>query len=241
MKCLSARLWIIPILLLAAGGQARADYLNWSYSSDPSVPGVTAGATSSAGGATVSLTDYTNHAGGASIPVIAYLTSSSLSTPITFSPSGSPPTTYNMTLTLTDNATHDSKTLNFAGSIAGTLSATASTLVNTLSPASESVTFDGHKYTVSIPSVSLAAPTSPQQNIMANVVVSNVNSGGAGGNTGNGGGTGSQPGSGSGSPPGGPGGSGGISGVPEPTTLVLGGLGFTLMGLGCWRKPRRRQ
>jgi hypothetical protein len=232
MKSSSARLAISWFIILAAGAsQARADYLNWSYSSDPNVPGVTASPTSPSGGGTVSLTDYTNHAGGLSIPVIAYLTSTSSATPITFNPSGSPSTTYNMALTLTDNATHDSRTLNFNGSIAGTLSATTSTLVNTLAPASNSVTFDGHKYTVSIPSVALAAPTSPQQNIFATVHVVPTSTGTGGGNQGGGNTGGGNTGGGHGS---------GGAGTPEPTSLVLGSLGFTFVGLGCWRRRRRR-
>jgi hypothetical protein len=228
MKSSSARLGITWLLFLAAGAsQVRADYMNWSYSSDPNVPGVTASPTSPSGGGTVSLTDYTNHAGGTSIPLIAYLTSTSSTTPITFNPAGNPATTYNLALTLTDNATHDSKTLHFNGSIAGTLTATTSTLVNTLAPGSQSVTFDGHTYTVSIPPVVLASPTSPQQNILATVHVVPTSTGTGGGN--NNGGGGSH-------------GTGGASGggTPEPTSLVLGSLGFTFVGLGCWRRRRRR-
>ncbi len=212
MKSLSARLLTTAIALLAiAAGHARADYLNWSYTSTPSVPGVSVGAQSASGGATVQLTDYTNAAGGTSIPIIAYVTSTGLTTPIAFNPQTS---TYALALKITDNATHDTGTLNFNGSIGGNLSATASSLLNMLTSASPSLTLDGHIYTVNIPSVTLAPPTSPQQNILATVSISNVTGGGTG-------------------DPHGP------SSTPEPTSLVLGGLGFSLFGIGGWWKRRR--
>jgi hypothetical protein len=211
------------VMLAAAASQARADYMNWTYSSTPSVPGIAVNAQSPSGGATVQLTDFTNGSAGSSIPVIAYTTSTSSTSPITFDPSTS---TYSLKLTFTDSTTHDSGTLTFSGAIGGTLSATNSTLVNTLSPSSSSLTLDGHVYTVSIPSTSLGAPTSPQQNILANVTVTNAPTDPPPVNN-------PPP-----PPPTTPGGS--IQGAPEPTSLVLGGLGWSLLGAGCWWKRARR-
>jgi hypothetical protein len=204
------------VVLAAAASSAQADYLNWTYTGIPNVPGIAVNAKSPTGGATVTLTDFNNpHAGAASIPVIAYVTSTAATTPVVFGPSSNSPATYNLALTITDGKTHDSGTLNFTGSIAGSLTATTSSLVNTLTPvSSKSLTLDGHTYTVTIPSVTLAAPTSPQQNIMATVSVSNASSGG-----------GTQTG-------------GGTPDAPEPTSLLLGGLGFSCFGLGCWWKRR---
>ncbi|HEY7426762.1 MAG TPA: hypothetical protein VH682_21175 [Gemmataceae bacterium] len=230
MKRLSARNLTAGIVLLAAAAsQARADYMNWTYSTDPSVPGIAVNAQSPSGGATVQLTDFTNGSAGAKIPIIAYTTNTSSTTPITFDPHTA---TYSLPLTFTDSTTHDSGTLTFSGSIGGTLSASQSTLVNTLSPSSSSLTLDGHVYTVSIPSVTLGPPSSPQQNILANVTVSNGPTNppppppqpptNPGGNSG-----GSNPG-------------GGVQGAPEPTSLVLGGLGWSLLGAGCWWKRSRR-
>ena len=151
------------------------------------------------------MTDFNNAAGATSIPVIAYVTSTALTVPIVFNPQA---TTYTLALKITDNATHDTGTLKFNGSIGGNLSATSSTLLNTLTSASPSLTLDGHIYTVNIPSVTLAPPTSPQQNILATVSVRNVPIG--------------------------------ASNTPEPTSLVLGGLGFSLFGIGGWWKRRGR-
>lgn len=163
-------------LALLCGNTVKADYLNWTYTSNPNVPGISAGATSPNGGATVTLTNFsTSQAGAASIPVIAYVTATSSTTPVNFGPSTNSPSTYSLALSITDGAKHDSGTLNFTGSLAGPLTATTSGVVNTLTPvSSNSLTLDGHKYTVTIPSVTLASPTSPQQNILASVSVSNA-------------------------------------------------------------------
>lgn len=213
MKCLSALLGTALLLMLAAAAsQARADYLNWTYTSSPNVAGVSVGATSAGGGASVTLTDFsTAQPGATSIPVIAYVTSTASTTPITFGPGVNTPSAYTLALTITDNTTHDSGTLNFTGSLVGSLSATSSSVVNTLTPVGlNTLTLDGHKYSVTIPSVTLASPTSPQQNILASISVANATSGG-GGN---------------------------VNGVPEPASLLLGSLGFSCFGVGCWWKRR---
>jgi hypothetical protein len=211
MKTLS----VVLVTLAVAASQAHADFLNWTYTSTPNVPGIAVNAKSPTGGATVTLTDFnTSQAGATKIPVIAYVTSTAATTPVSFGPSSDIPPTYNLALKITDSTTHDSGTLNFTGKIAGSLTATTSSLVNTLTPVtSKSLTLDGHTYTVSIPSVALAAPTSPQQNVFATVAVSNASNGG-----GNNGGTGQQ-------------GGGGVPGVPEPTSLLLAGLGLLSLGL----------
>ncbi|HTU17319.1 MAG TPA: hypothetical protein VMG10_04595 [Gemmataceae bacterium] len=218
MKRLSAPFGIALIVLLAAAAsQARADYLNWTYTSTPSVVGVTVGAGSPSGGATVSLTNFNNAAGATSIPVIAYVTSTSVAAPgVSFNGSSS----YNLALTITDGTTHDSGTLNFTGTITGSLSATSSSLVNTLTPVTtNSLTLDGHTYTVSIPNADLLSPNSPQTNIMATVSVSDASQGGN-----------PSPQGGSTPPP--------VQSAPEPTSLVLGSLGFSCFGFGCWWKRR---
>ena len=210
------------VLLAAAASSAQADYLNWTYTSTPSVPGIAVNSTSPTGGATVTLTDFNNpQAGAAKIPVIAYVSSTAPTTPVTFGPSSDVPPTYTLALKITDSTTHDSGTLKFTGSIAGALTATTSSLVNTLTPVtSKSLTLDGHTYTVTIPSVTLAAPTSPQQDIFATVSESNASN--SGGNTN----------------PGGQKGGNGGPGAPEPGCLLLGSLGFSCLGIGCWWKRR---
>jgi hypothetical protein len=214
------------VLLVLAASPLRADYLNWTYTADPNVPGVAVDSTSPKGGASVTLTDFNNpQASAGKIPIIAYVTSTSSTTPITFGPSVNSPSKYSLALTFTDSTTHDSGTLNFTGSLTGSLSATTSSLVNTLTPVtSNSLTLDGHTYTVTIPSVTLAPPTSPQQDIMAMISVTNASSGGGGTGGGKGGGN--------------PGGGDHSGGVPEPGCLLLGSLGCSLLGIHCWWKRR---
>jgi hypothetical protein len=202
----------VLVLLAAAASPIRADYLNWTYTSNPNVPGIAVNATATTGGASVSLTNFnTPQAGNTSIPVIAYVTNTSATTPVVFGPTSDVPTSYNLALTITDKTTGDSGTLNFTGTLNGALTATTSSVVASFTPVtSNSLTLDGHTYTVTIPPTTLAAPTSPQQDIRASVSVSN-----GGGTTG--------------------------GSTPEPTRLVLGSLGFSCFGLGCWWKRLRRR
>jgi len=218
MKHLSALL----VLMAVATCQIRADYLNWTYTATFQVPGITVN-TPSNGGGTVSLTDYgTPQPGGTSIAVQAYETTSAATTPVSFNN-----LKYDLALKITDSATHDSGTLHFTGSLTGTMTATTSTIVDSFTPVkSNSLTLDGHTYTVKIPTVTLAPPTSPQANVMASVSVTNA-----------------LPGVGAPPPP-------SLppphpltplpsSGTPEPTSLLLSSLGFSCFGAGCWWKRRR--
>jgi hypothetical protein len=198
-------------LMAAAANSVWAD---WTYTSTPSTSGITVIAGSN-GGASVALTGYTSHASGASIPVLAYETSTGSTNPISFSNQ-----TFNLALKIIDG-NNQSGTLNFNGSLNGSLTATTSSLIASLTPAtSDSLTFDGHTYTVNIPSLTLDAPDNaqgipnPQGYILANVTVANASGG---------------------SPPPPP----HTNGTPEPTSLVLGSLGFSCFGVKCWLKRRR--
>ena len=52
MNRLSARFGTaLLVLLAAAASQTRADYLNWTYTANPNVPGISVGATDPNGGA----------------------------------------------------------------------------------------------------------------------------------------------------------------------------------------------
>lgn len=213
MKRLSAPIGTaLLVLLAAAASQVRADHLSWTYTTSTSTPGVSVGNNLPSGGASVSLTGFnTAQTGGASIPLIAYETISSASTPVSFDNSK-----YSLALKLTDTSTGASKTLDFSGKLNGSLSSTSSSLFNTITPVTSSVSLDGHTFTVSIPKVELAAPSAVQQDILANVTVSN------------------------GSLAGGHDGGTHTSSSPEPASLLLGSLGFSCFGLGCWWKRRRR-
>lgn len=202
MNCSSARFLAAVLVSSLAVSQAPADFMNWSYSSSALPPGFAVTGANNSSGA-VQLTPFTNAASGSSIAALAYQTSAS--GPVTFSAQNA---TYTLTMTFTDNTTHDSGSLTFTGSISGSLSPTSSTLVNTFAVTQKSLTLDGHVYTVTLPSsVSLAPPTSPQQDIFAKVSVSN---------------------------------GGGVQGAPEPASLILGGMGAGLVGLGGWWKRRGR-
>jgi hypothetical protein len=103
--------------------------------------------------------------------------------------------------------------LTLSGKLNGTLSATTSTLIATFSGA-HSIQLDGHVYVLNFPALHISAPTTPQQTLVAQAHVND--------------------------PGHKPGGSGGdVQGAPEPTSLVLGGLGCSLLGLGSWWKSRR--
>ncbi len=209
MKQLSALL----VLMVVVTCQTRADYLNWTYTATFQVDTLTV-KTPSNGGATVAVTDYgTPQPGGTNIPVQAYETSTGSTTPISFNKA-----TYDLALKITDSATHDSGTLHFTGSLTGSLTATTSTIVDSFTPVtSNTLTLDGHTYTVKIPTVTLAPPTSPQANVMASVSVANAG--------------GVVPGSPPPPPP--------SNGTPEPTSLLLGSLGISILGIGRLWKSRR--
>lgn len=213
MNHLSALCGTVLFVLLAAA-PIRADYLNWTYTANSNAPGISVGATSPSGGATITLTDFNNpQPGGSSIPVQAYVTSTSNTSPVSFNNSA-----FQLALKITDGTTNDSGTLNFNGSLTGSLSATASSVIASFAPVtSNSLTLDGHTYTVTIPSATLAAPTSPQKDIMALVSVTNGSNGGGG------------------VTPGG----GHTTGTPEPASLLLGSFGISCLGVRFWWKRRR--
>jgi hypothetical protein len=156
------------------------------------------------GNGAVQLTPFDSVAGSSKINILAYQTTATA--PVTFNAASS---TYTLTMTITDNTTHDSGNLTFTGSINGGLSPSNSTLVNTFTNPTQSLTLNGNKYTVTINSgnpVALLAPSSNQQNITATVSVSSS-------------------------------GPGGGQGTPEPASLVLAGLGLSFLGVGRrWRR-----
>jgi hypothetical protein len=141
MKYLSS----LFVLMVAFDCQVRAEFLNWTYTTTPNVPGVSVSAGSN-GGAAVTLTNVAQ-AGATSIPVIAYETQTSSTTPINFNNS-----TFNMALKITDG-NNASGTLNFIGALNGSLTATTSSVVASFAPlTTRSLVLDGHTYTVNIPS-----------------------------------------------------------------------------------------
>jgi hypothetical protein len=196
-------LTLLALSAALAAGPARADFMNWTYSTSAVPPGFAATGANNGSGA-VQLTPFTNAASGSSVALLAYQTSAT--GPVSFDPKSS---TYALTMTITDTKTKDSGSLTFTGSIGGSLSPSSSSLTNTFAQTQQKLKLDGHTYTVTLPSsMSLGGPLSPQHNIIATVSV--TGSGGGGPTT------------------------------PEPTSLVLGGLGFSAFGLAGWWKRSRR-
>jgi hypothetical protein len=165
-------LTLVALSAALAASPARADFMNWTYSSSAVPPGFSVTGANNGSGA-IQLTPFTKATSGTSIPVLAYQTSST--GPVSFDPKSS---TYTLTMTFTDTTTKDSASLSFTGAIGGSLSPTASSLTNTFTETSKSLTLDGHTYTVTLPSsMSLSDPTSPQHNIVASVSVTDGVSG----------------------------------------------------------------
>lgn len=202
MHHLPARLLaFVFVSTVLAASSARADFMNWSYSTSAVPPGFAVTGANNNGGGAVQLTPFSNVSGASTISVLAYATSATV--PVTFDPAKS---TYTLTMTITDSTTQDKGSLSFTGSIGGGLTPTSSTLTNTYSATQKSLTLDGHVYTVTLPaSMALSGPLTPQQNITASVSVSNA-----------------------------------VASAPEPASLLLGGLGFSALGLGGWWRRLRR-
>ena len=172
MNRLSARVGTVLLLLLAApASQVRADYLNWTYTTSPNVPSFIVGSPHWHGeGAIVSLTGVsTAQPGAATIPLLAITTSTSATIPITVNTIFTP---YLLNLTITDSTTHDYGIIHLSGVLTGYLTATKSSVVNTLAvPNGDGVNgtmIDRRTYIVTIPPVTLP-PTGGPTYIMATV------------------------------------------------------------------------
>lgn len=206
MKCLSARLLAASMVLLAAAGLGRADYLNWSYHWSVNTPVLASGTGS------VAVAVVPNGNAADTIPVANLTTTSSATSanPDVYN------TSYHLTLTLSDTASNTSGSLTWDTSLRGNLTATSSSVHNIFAWAgapnalTQTLTLGHNQYQVTLqPSTAtLTAPGSSTPVLLtASVSVSPTV---------------------------------GISGnSPEPVSLLLGGLGCTLLGVGGWWKKRR--
>ena len=198
-------------LLVFAGAQAQAGFVGWDYSWTPSSLVVPA---DSGGTGGVSLTFMAlDHADGPSDVIatnIRTFSSASRSSPDSIT-NGS----YSLTLNLIDSASGQSGSVTFTGMLNGTFSTTSSNLANMFTgPTSEQLTLGGHMYTISIGPY---APPGPPGAANAGTISAHVDVDDNGGGGGGGGGD-----------------------TPEPSTLVLSGLGLSFLGAASWRKRRQQ-
>jgi hypothetical protein len=204
------------VLLLLAGSLTRADFVNWSYNWTHS-PIVVAADTGGTGGVTL-----TNHQGGAGsgnsdivATQITTFSSASVNTPDRFTGKN-----YSLLLDLTDLASHQSSMLTFSGTLNGTLSATSANIRNTfIGPLTQHVDLGGNFYTITIgPYAAPGIPDATQTGSISAHVSAIAPPPDAG--------------PGSGPPP--------SHDSPEPATLLLAGLGSSVLALAAgWRQRLR--
>jgi hypothetical protein len=118
---------------------------------------------------------------------------------------------YSLTLTLTDSASKATGTVTFTGFFSGTFSTTSSNLANEFTgDTTKTISLGGHLYTITIGPY---APPGPPSASNAGTISAHVDVGddhGGGGDS------------------------------PEPSTMVLAGLGLSFLGAASWRKRRAR-
>lgn len=129
---------------------------------------------------------------------------------------------YTDSITITDNASHTSGTLTFTGLFNGTLSPSQANITNTFTGKTiQTLLLGGHLYTVHLDQYIPPTPTSAGA-FGADITVTTNSGGGGSGGGGGGGGSG-----------------GGGHHAPEPSSLILAGLGLASFGVGYWRRAKR--
>jgi hypothetical protein len=204
MNRLLPRVVLTVLACLALAAPTRADFVNWSYSTSPGTPTVTADGSSPVGYVKLA-GDGSVSASGSSDIVLASLSAFSSVNPLT--PESFTARPWSVSLTITDSASHASATLTFTGTFGGTLSSLSSNITNAFTGSTtQSVTLGSNTYVVTAnsyvpPSVPNALNTGA---IGAHV---NIRSGG----------------------------------VPEPSSLLLCGLGAAGWALTGYRRRRARR
>lgn len=205
------------VAMISLGGSVRADVIQWQYAWQSSPVAVAAGT----GGIAFTSTSpsQTNPLGlsaaGNSDIVATNLYVFSTASPTTPDNLGAG-AAYSLTLTLTDSASGQSSSnagnFTFTGLLTGTFSASNSNITNTFtSPTTESMVLGGNTYTVTIGPFSPPGP--PSTTNITGSIAAYVQV---------------TPGSGT-----------GVQDVPEPSTMLLAGLGLSFLGGAAWRKRRQ--
>jgi hypothetical protein len=199
------------------GAAARADFINWGYNWTHT-PAVVAADTGGTGG--ITLTNHQGGTGSGNSDVVASeittFSSASVNAPDHFTNKN-----YSLIVDLTDSASNKSGMLTFTGSLNGTLSLTSANIKNTfIGPLTQHLDLGGNLYTVTIgPYAAPGIPDSTQTgSISAHVSVQpeGPTGGGSGGPV---------------PPP--------SRQTPEPSTLLLAGLGLSALGMAGWRHRAR--
>ena len=185
----------------------RADFVRYSYSSIPAAPSVTSNSSSSSA---VNFTGENNVlAFGNSDIILAGLTTTSTASPT--SPATFTKRFWAVDLEITDYTSGDSYDFLFGGRLTGQLSKASSTFTNTfIGLTTETATIGNNVYTVTLTTFSPPGPPTASNTGSIGAYVSVVQ--GVGGTT-----------------------QGGDT-APEPSTLVLAGLGLAGFAAARWRR-----
>jgi PEP-CTERM motif len=200
------------VLAFSLGGSARADLINWTYSWQRNPVSVAADGNGTGG------VSFTNQANTVAAAGNSDIVATNLNVFSTASPSNPDQLisngAYSLTLTLTDSASGQAGTLTFTGKLTGTFSASNSDLTNVFTSAStQTLDLGGNTYKVTIGPFSPPGPplaSSTPGSIAAHVEVTSDSGGGVG-----------------------------VQDVPEPSTMLLAGLGGLSFLGAAWRKRRQ--
>jgi hypothetical protein len=211
---------IAVALLLGLGASARAtlispDHVTWTYNFTPAAPAVTADGNPSAG---VTFTNEPTKAAVGSSDIVAtnlrVFSTAPGSSPDQITGSNGK-YTISLLLTNTTDPGAPSTTFKFTGTLKGTFSAENANVGNTFGGGNtQTVQLGNYKFTVAL--TSYTPPGPPDQSnagsMSAHVTVTAVDHGGP------------HP-----------------ADVPEPSTMLLAGLGLTVLGAARWRRARARR
>ncbi|MCI0458246.1 MAG: hypothetical protein L0Z62_14875 [Gemmataceae bacterium] len=212
----------LPILLLLCTRvSVWADFIAWSYAWSRS-PLVIAADGDGTGGISLATATDGQALGNSAIGAVVLTTFSSAAGTIDLFTDKA----YNLTLELTDQLSGASGSLTFHGLFNGTLTATAANISNTFTGATtQTLTLGDNVYTVAIGPYS---PPGPPGDGSSGAIGAHVSVSG-------------QPTEPPVQDPPGPAGGPPVQDTPEPAGLILAGLGFGFLGLGCYWRARRTQ
>jgi hypothetical protein len=207
---------LLSVLGLVA--TAQADPISWGFDWRPNNPVITANLPGTGG---ITLTDEpTGTLDGPSDLIVTNITT--FSSAQADNPDQVSSGAYSLTLHLTDFASQVTAALNFSGILSGSMSATTAQIANTFTgQTTQSVLLGGNLYTVSLSSFT---PPGPPDAAVAGTIAARIDVQAHDEPA-------PEP-----VPDPDP-----VAETPEPSTLLLAGLGLSVLGGGVWRKRRRNR